>query len=92
MLKKYDHIIWDWNGTLVDDVDLCVTILNKILPEYNLPLTSRRQYVGELGKPIKWNFNKFLIGKDGNYVAEIGPRTKPYNKKVITLIEEELAK
>lgn len=39
-----------------------------------------------------WNFHKFLIGKDGNYVAEIGPRTKPYNKKVITLIEEELAK
>ena len=24
---------------------------------------------GEFGKPIKWNFNKFLIGKDGKTIA-----------------------
>jgi phosphoglycolate phosphatase len=53
MLRKYDHIIWDWNGTLVDDVDLCVTILNKILPDYDLPLTSRRQYVEDFSHPVK---------------------------------------
>ena len=28
---KYKHIIWDWNGTLVDDAWLCVEIMNKIL-------------------------------------------------------------
>lgn len=39
-----------------------------------------------------WNFHKFIIGKDGKYVAEIGPRTKPYNKKMIALLEQELAK
>jgi glutathione peroxidase len=39
-----------------------------------------------------WNFHKYIIGRDGKFVAEIGPRTKPYNKKMITLIEKELAK
>jgi len=38
---------------LVDDIDLCVTILNKILPEYNLPLTSRSQYVEHFSHPVK---------------------------------------
>ena len=39
-----------------------------------------------------WNFHKYVIGKDGQYVAEIGPRTKPYDKKLISVIERELAK
>lgn len=28
---KYKHIIWDWNGTLLDDVWLCVEIVNTLL-------------------------------------------------------------
>ncbi len=28
---KYKHIIWDWNGTLLDDVWLCVEIVNGLL-------------------------------------------------------------
>ena len=28
---KYKHIIWDWNGTLLDDAWLCVEILNRML-------------------------------------------------------------
>ncbi|MBT5956776.1 MAG: HAD family hydrolase [Candidatus Marinimicrobia bacterium] len=28
---KYKHIIWDWNGTLIDDAWLCVEIMNNIL-------------------------------------------------------------
>lgn len=39
-----------------------------------------------------WNFHKYIIGRDGELVAEIGPRTKPYNKKIVSLIEQELAK
>lgn len=38
-----------------------------------------------------WNFHKYIIGKDGKFVAEIGPRTKPYNEKVVAIIEQELA-
>jgi phosphoglycolate phosphatase len=30
-LSKYRHIVWDWNGTLLDDSALCVKILNEML-------------------------------------------------------------
>ena len=31
MLQKYRHVIWDWNGTLLDDAWLCVEIINEML-------------------------------------------------------------
>jgi len=39
-----------------------------------------------------WNFHKYIIGKDGQLVAEIGPRTKPRDERIIAVIEKELAK
>ena len=37
-----------------------------------------------------WNFHKFLIGRDGNLIAEFSPRTKPYNDKLVAEIEAAL--
>ncbi|MGC8738827.1 MAG: glutathione peroxidase [Candidatus Hydrogenedens sp.] len=39
---------------------------------------------------IKWNFTKFLIGKDGKTVARFEPKVKPDDSKVIETIESEL--
>jgi glutathione peroxidase len=41
---------------------------------------------------ISWNFEKFVIGKDGKVAARFSPRTKPDDKEVLTVIEAELAK
>jgi len=41
---------------------------------------------------IKWNFEKFLIGKDGKVVARFAPKTQPDSEEVIKAIETELAK
>jgi glutathione peroxidase len=41
---------------------------------------------------ISWNFEKFVIGKDGKVVARFAPRTAPDAPEVIKTIEEELAK
>ena len=38
------HIIWDWNGTLLDDVDACVQSVNCMLKPRNLPLLSTDHY------------------------------------------------
>jgi len=35
MIQKYKHIIWDWNGTLFNDVELCVSIMNGLLKSRN---------------------------------------------------------
>lgn len=44
MFKNIKHIIWDWNGTLFDDVDLCVDNINWLLRKYNLPEITKEKY------------------------------------------------
>jgi phosphoglycolate phosphatase len=42
-LGAYRHVIWDWNGTLLDDVALCVDVMNGLLRPRGLePLTVAR--------------------------------------------------
>ncbi|MGW2830568.1 glutathione peroxidase [Streptomyces sp. NPDC001286] len=40
---------------------------------------------------IRWNFEKFLIGRDGKVVARFSPRTEPEAAEVVTAIESALA-
>ena len=35
---KYTHVIWDWNGTLLDDVAWCMTTINTMLAKRGLPV------------------------------------------------------
>lgn len=44
MINKYRHIIWDWNGTILNDVDYCRKIINGILLENGLPELSLNKY------------------------------------------------
>jgi glutathione peroxidase len=37
----------------------------------------REEKGGMLGSKIKWNFTKFLIGRDGQVIDRFGPTTKP---------------
>lgn len=41
---------------------------------------------------VKWNFEKFIIDKEGNVVDRFRSITKPMSSKIIKLIEEELKK
>jgi glutathione peroxidase len=41
---------------------------------------------------ISWNFEKFLVDRNGVVVARFGPRTKPDDPEVTKAIEAELAK
>jgi glutathione peroxidase len=40
---------------------------------------------------IKWNFEKFLVGRDGNVIARFAPTVKPDSPEVIKAIETALA-
>ncbi|MFF8936517.1 glutathione peroxidase [Streptomyces paradoxus] len=40
---------------------------------------------------IRWNFEKFLIGRDGRVVARFSPQTEPDSAEVVAAIEAELA-
>ncbi|RIK82631.1 MAG: glutathione peroxidase [Planctomycetota bacterium] len=41
---------------------------------------------------ITWNFEKFLVGRDGQVKARFSPRTKPDADEVVKALEAELAK
>jgi glutathione peroxidase len=41
---------------------------------------------------VKWNFEKFVVGRNGEVVGRFQPQTKPDSSEVTTLIESELAK
>ncbi len=39
---------------------------------------------------VSWNFEKFLVGKDGNVIARFQPKIDPSNEKLIAAIEVAL--
>ncbi|MFD3501580.1 glutathione peroxidase [Streptomyces sp. NPDC058676] len=40
---------------------------------------------------IRWNFEKFLIGRDGKVVARFSPQTEPEAAEVVAAVEAQLA-
>ncbi len=49
---KYRHIIWDWNGTLLDDARLCVEILNQMLTRRGMKTTTLSEYQMNFDFPV----------------------------------------
>ncbi len=40
---------------------------------------------------VRWNFEKFLVGKDGNLLARFGSGTTPSSTELVSAIEKALA-
>lgn len=60
MIEKYKHIIWDWNGTIINDVDLCVELINQLLIARGLETVTIDSYREVFTIPVK------------NYYAKLG--------------------
>lgn len=45
----------------------------------------------DFGGDIKWNFNKFLVDKDGRVIARFEPQVEPTSAEVVGAIEKALA-
>jgi len=60
MLKlfQYKHIIWDWNGTLLNDAWLFVDIMNEILDNRNMDTITVDQYRKIFGFPVENYYKK----------------------------------
>lgn len=53
MSCRYERVFWDWNGTLLDDVEVCIESMNELLGEYSLPpLESLERYHSVFGFPV----------------------------------------
>ena len=49
---KYKNVVWDWNGTLLNDVKVGVNTLNDMLGRRGLPLLSVEDYKEKFGFPV----------------------------------------
>ena len=49
-----------------------------------------KKIYNETGSSPVWNFNKYLISKDGNVVSSYGSKIKPDSEELISKIEELL--
>ena len=55
---KFKHMIWDWNGTLVDDTLLFVDIMNGVLQNRNLDGINIQDYREVFDFPVKDYYTK----------------------------------
>jgi len=53
MVENYKHIIWDWNGTIFNDVELGIDIINKMLAARNLPVLTTEKYRDVFTIPVE---------------------------------------
>ena len=50
---KYQYVIWDFNGTLLDDVKLCFDLLNKMLSKRGFETVTIEKYKEIFRFPVK---------------------------------------
>lgn len=54
VISKNNHtIIWDWNGTLLDDLDLSIRAINHLLERRELPKLTVDRYLEVFAFPVK---------------------------------------
>lgn len=73
---KYSLVIWDWNGTLLDDVGPALASVNDMLERRKREPITLRQYYDYIGTPIR-RFYERLFDLNAVDYAEL---LKEYNR------------
>lgn len=50
---EYQHLIWDWNGTLLDDLELTIDVMNGMLRQRGLATMDRTRYHAVFDFPVR---------------------------------------
>ena len=72
MAKTFKHIIWDWNGTLFNDIELCVNIINSVLTKRNLKALSIDEYRNIFTFPVQNYYSKAGLDFNKYSFEELG--------------------
>ena len=76
--KMYDTIIFDFNGTLIDDCDLCLKILNYLTKEYELETVSMKKYKEIFTFPVYLYYKELGFNTDINEFALVAKKFHAY--------------
>lgn len=54
------HIIWDWNGTLVDDHDIVIEAVNVVMSAFGGGPVTSQDYLNRYHRPVRGFYNHLL--------------------------------
>jgi phosphoglycolate phosphatase len=57
-LGRYENVVWDWNGTLLDDVDHAVDVMNEILAAHGLEALTVERYRHLFEFPVRKYYDR----------------------------------
>lgn len=56
--SRFRHVVWDWNGTLLDDAALCVQCMNEVLQPRRLPELTPERYQELFDFPVSGYYRR----------------------------------
>lgn len=74
--------------------DVTFPVMNKVSVKGETQHELYRALAGKDGAfpgDVRWNFGKFLIGRDGKAIARFEPKTTPDSSELVAAIEKSLA-
>jgi len=70
-LTPYKHIIWDWNGTLLNDLDLTLKAINSQVKKFNLVMPTKDEHRKNFGFPIQDYYKRIGFDLENNCFKKI---------------------
>lgn len=74
----YKTIIFDFNGTLIDDCKLCLKILNYLCKEYNIKKVSKRKYLDIFTFPVYLYYKELGFNTNEEEFKVVGSKFHTY--------------
>jgi phosphoglycolate phosphatase len=71
-LAKIRHVIWDWNGTLLDDAWLCIEITNGLLSARNLETMTPQRYQDLFDFPVRVYYERLGFDLEAESFETLG--------------------
>ena len=79
---KYECAIWDWNGTLLDDVNLSVEVFNSMLERWFGTSITVEEYKGKFRFPVEDFYKDYGFDFSKQDFDEVGRHfIKTYNAR-----------
>ena len=70
--RRVQHVVFDWNGTLIDDCALAVASVNTLRDEIGLPRITREEYRRAFRFPIREFYRSIGFHVDGDAFPALG--------------------
>ena len=81
-MKNYTHIAWDFNGTILNDLDASLSAANALLAQYSLPtLPDLNAYREVFGFPVINYYRRIGFDFDRIPYSVLAPEWVAYYKR-----------